>query len=85
MHRAILHSCSDISVLLDLLQCSCGLSGFPSSKATLHTCLIGDVEFLSMQCSGNGPHLTLRGKSHGFSRVAVGTLGIFSSYSGDDP
>ena len=25
-----------------------------------------------------------RGKSHGFSRVAAGTWGAFSSYSGDD-
>ena len=30
-----------------------------------------------------GPHLAGRGKSHGFSRVAAGTSGIFSSYSGD--
>ena len=28
-----------------------------------------------------GPHLAGRGKSHGFSRVAAGTWGIFSSYS----
>ena len=26
---------------------------------------------------------TLHGKSHGFSRVAAGTLDIFSSYDGD--
>ena len=32
---------------------------------------------------GNGPHLVARGKSHGFSRVAAGTWGIFSSYDGD--
>ena len=32
---------------------------------------------------GNRGHLTGRGKSHGFSRVAAGTLGIFSSYDGD--
>ena len=32
---------------------------------------------------GNWPHLAGRGKSHGFSRVAAGTWGIFSSYSGD--
>ena len=30
-----------------------------------------------------GPHLVARGKSHGFSRVAAGTWGIFSSYDGD--
>ena len=32
---------------------------------------------------GIGPHLVARGKSHGFSRVAAGTWGIFSSYDGD--
>ena len=35
------------------------------------------------QCRGIRPHLAGQGKSHGFSRVAVGTWGIFSSYSGD--
>ena len=30
-----------------------------------------------------GPHLAARGKSHGFSRVAAGTWGTFSSYNGD--
>ena len=34
-------------------------------------------------CRGIGPHLAARGKSHGFSRVAAGTWGIFSSYGGD--
>ena len=46
-------------------------------------CLIGKTQFLSMQCRGIGPHLVARGKSHGFSRVAVGTCGIFSSYDRD--
>ena len=32
---------------------------------------------------GIGPHLRARGKSHGFSRVAEGTLAIFSSYGRD--
>ena len=32
---------------------------------------------------GIRPHLVARGKSHGFSRVAAGTWGIFSSYDGD--
>ena len=32
---------------------------------------------------GTGPHLAEMGKSHGFSRVAAGTRGIFSSYGGD--
>ena len=40
-------------------------------------------ELLWTQCRGIGPHLAARGTSHGFSRVAAGTWGIFSSYSGD--
>ena len=32
---------------------------------------------------GIGPHLVARVKSHGFSRVAAGMWGIFSSYDGD--
>ena len=32
---------------------------------------------------GIGPHLAARGKSHGFSHVAAGTWGTFSSYGGD--
>ena len=28
------------------------------------------------------PHLPASGKSHGFSRVAAGTWGMFSSYGG---
>ena len=36
-----------------------------------------------MQCSGIEHHLWARGKSHGFSRVAAGTWGIFSSYGRD--
>ena len=47
------------------------------------TSLIGKVELLSMKCRGIGPHLAVRGKSHGFSRVAAGTWGVFSSYDGD--
>ena len=46
-------------------------------------CLIGKTQLLCMQCRGIGPHLVARGQSHGFSRVAAGTLGIFSSYDGD--
>ena len=38
-----------------------------------------------MQCRGIGPHLSGRGKSHGFSRVTAGSWSIFSSYGGDDP
>ena len=46
-------------------------------------CLIGKTQLLCMQCRGIGPHLVARRKSHGFPRVAVGTLIIFSSYDGD--
>ena len=46
-------------------------------------CLIGKTQLLCMQCRGIGPHLVARGKSHGFSRVAAGTCGTFSSYDGD--
>ena len=47
-------------------------------------CLIGKTPLLCMQCRGIGPHLMARGKSHGFSRVAAGTWGIFSSYDVDE-
>ena len=46
-------------------------------------CLTGKTQLLCMQCRGIRPHLEARGKSHWFSRVAAGTLGIFSSYDGD--
>ena len=46
-------------------------------------CLIGKTQLLCMQCMGIGPQLVARGKSHGFSRVAAGTCGIFSSYDRD--
>ena len=36
-----------------------------------------------MQCSGIGPHLAARGKSHEFSGVVACTWGVFSSYDGD--
>ena len=45
--------------------------------------LIGKPQLLCMQFRGIGPQLVARGKSHGFSRVAEGTWGIFSSYNGD--
>ena len=50
----------------------------------LLTSLMGNMELLCMQCSGVGPHLAARGKSHGFSRVAAGTWCPFLSYGGDD-
>ena len=43
-------------------------------------CLIGNMELLCTQCRGIGPHLTVRGKSHGYSRVAAGTWSIFSRF-----
>ena len=46
-------------------------------------CLFGNMELLCTQSRGIGPHRSVRGKSHGFSRVSAGTWGIFSSYSGD--
>ena len=45
--------------------------------------LTGKTQLLCMQCRRIGPHLVARGKSQGFSRVAAGTCGIFSSYVGD--
>ena len=45
--------------------------------------LIVKTQLLCMQCRGIGPHLMARGKSDGFSRVAAGMSGIFSSYDGD--
>ena len=43
----------------------------------------GNMGFLSRRCSGKGSHLTLRGESPGFSRVAAGSLGFLSSFDGD--
>ena len=44
---------------------------------------MGNMELLCRQCRGIGLHLVARGMSHGFSRVAVGTWAVFSSYGGD--
>ena len=46
-------------------------------------CLIGKTQLLCMQCRGIWPQLMARGNSHGFSRDAACTWGIFSSYDGD--
>ena len=83
VHRAILHSCGDISVHLVLWQCSWGLSGVPSRKSMFLTCLIGNTGLLWTQCKGIEPHLQGWGMSHGISRVAARTCYIFPSYSGD--
>ena len=48
-------------------------------------CFMGNTEMLCTQCRRIWPHLTAKGKSHGFSRVAAGSWGIFSTYSGDGP
>ena len=49
----------------------------------LLTCLIWETVLLCTQWRKSGPHLASRGKSHGFSQVAAGTCGIFSSYGRD--
>ena len=72
-----------ISVHLVLGQCSWGLSGVPSKKSRLLTCLIGSTGLRCMQCRGIEPHFPARGMSHTISRFAAGTWGIFASYSGD--
>ena len=59
-----------------------GLSGVPSSKSHAYV-FDWNMELLYTQCSGIGPYLSLRGKSHGFSHVAAGTWGVFSSYGRD--
>ena len=46
-------------------------------------CLIVKTQLLCMPCRGIGDHLMARRKSHGFSRVAAGTCGIFSIYDRD--
>ena len=48
-------------------------------------CLMENVELLCTQCREIGPHLTARGNSHCFSRVVVGTWGIFSNFGWDNP
>ena len=78
-----LHSWGYICVLLLLWQCSWGFSSVPSGNTRFLTSLIGNREFLSPKCRGIGPYLAASGKSHGFSRVAAGTWGIFSTYGAD--
>ena len=46
-------------------------------------CVIGNTGLLCTPCRAIEPHLPGRGMSHGISRVAAGTSGIFSRYSGD--
>ena len=71
------------SVFFSLWLCSSALSGVPSSKSRLLTCLIGNMGLLCMQCMEIEPHFPVSGMSHGISRVPAGTRGIFSSYRGN--
>ena len=50
-----------------------GDSRVPSRNSRLLSCLICNTELLCMQYRRIGPHLMVRGKSHGFSQVVVGT------------
>ena len=62
------------------------LSGLPKlhKGCQIHFCVSrGNLVFLSRHYSGKGPHLALRGKSPGFSRVAAGSLGFLSSCKRD--
>ena len=62
------------------------LGGLPKlhKRCQIHFCVSrGNLVFLYRHCSGKGPHLTLRGKSPGCSRVVAGNLGFLSSYDGD--
>ena len=83
LHRSILHSWVDIRVHLVLWQCSWGLSDVLSIKSRLLTCLIGNTILLCTKCREVKPHLPVRGMCHGISRVAAGSWGIISNYSGD--
>ena len=51
-----------------------------ANRGRLLTCFVGKTKLLWTQCRGIGPHFTAMANSHGFSRVAAGTWGIFSSY-----
>ena len=66
-----------------LWQCSWGHSVDLSRKLRLLTCLIRNSGLLCTQCREIKPHVPARGMCHGISRVAAGTWGIISSYSGD--
>ena len=46
-------------------------------------CLIRNTILLCTECREIKPHFPARGMSHTISQVAVGTWGIFASYSGD--
>ena len=65
-----------VTVLLGTLWCSIKIIESP---------YVFDLEYgIALHAmQGNRAHLPARGMSHGISRVAAGTWGIFSSYSGD--
>ena len=73
-----LHQCSSrfVTVFLGTLWCSI-------KKIETPYVFDGKSGLLFMQCRGIEPHFPARGMSHTNSRVAAGTWGIFSSYSGD--
>ena len=48
-------------------------------------CLIRNTILLCTKCREIKPHLPAWGMCHLISRIAVGTWGIFSSYSGEGP
>ena len=58
-------------------------SGVLSRKSRLLMCLIRNTRLLCTKCRKIKPHLSERRMFHGISRVAAGSWGIFSSYSGD--
>ena len=47
--------------------------------------LMWNMKLVCTQCWEFAPHLTVTGKSNGFSRVVVGTSVIFLSYNVDGP
>ena len=83
LHRAILHSWGDNSVLLVFWQCCWVLSGAQLSKLRLLTCLIGKTQLFWTQCRWIGPLIVARGKSSAFFWVVARKWGLFSSYGGD--
>ena len=72
-----------ICVYLKLKNCLVVLKDSPCVPVTWSIFLFVSHKSHCVQIMGIGPHLAGRWKSHGFSRVAAGTWGIFSSYSGD--
>ena len=52
-----------------------------ANRGSLCVCWENAIALHAMQ--GNRSSCRGEGKSHGFSRVAAGTWGIFSSYDGD--